>query len=285
MGYYEFQIQCDSSLKEPLIALLSNSETLGILDKDNVLLCYYNDTKGIDSLLSFLQHTEKALISAAGIEGLNFNYTYLSERDWNESWKKRFVPIDIGKHITILPPWETKKPDRINVIIDPGMAFGTGHHETTRKCLEIIMDYSNLTTRDSFADLGTGTGILAIFASLIGFRTVYALDNDPLAIDAAQRNARENQRTNIQFMLADVYEARGQFDMIVANLIFNVLYANSHRIAQLLRPSGIVILSGLIKGQEGELISILTDRGLKPIETFPNGTWVTVVMKKDCRLS
>lgn len=280
MGYYEFRISCGQTLKEPIIALVSDSGILGVVEDERGLVLYYPDTKGIDWLLDFFKGIKPLLIQLGDTQGFELSYSYLSERDWNETWKKRFVPLEIGGSIRILPPWETKKEGFVNLIIDPGMAFGTGHHETTQQCLLLILELSERVQRDSFLDLGTGSGILAILAGLIGFKEVVAIDNDHYAIDSAKRNLIENRLNNVTLIHGDVSEAKGQYDMVVANLLLNVLIENSSKIGSLLKPSGIAILSGLIKGQEVELLPRMIDNGLRPLQTYHYNNWATIVMDK-----
>lgn len=278
MGYYEFRITCSETLKEPIIALVSDSDILGVLEDEKGLVLYYPDTKGIERLLGFFNGIKPVLTQLGDAQGFELSYNYLSERDWNETWKKRFVPLEIGGSIRILPPWETKKEGFINLIIDPGMAFGTGHHETTQQCLQLILELSEKVQRDSFLDLGTGSGILAILAGLIGFKEVVAIDNDHHAIDSARRNLMENGLNNVTLIHGDVSVAKGHYDMLVANLLLNVLIEHSSKISSLLRPSGIAILSGLIKGQEAELLPRMIDKGLRPLQTHHYNNWATVVM-------
>jgi ribosomal protein L11 methyltransferase len=280
LGYYEFEFTCDDSLREPVIGLLSLHGVLGVVENPEGLAFYFSDLKGIDSVLDTIKGIESALINSGLIKNLNFNYTYLSERDWNETWKKRFIPIKIADKLTILPPWETSRSEGLNILIDPGMAFGTGHHETTQQCIELILEYSGHVNLDSFVDLGTGTGILAIAASLMGFKEVVAIDNDPLAIDAAKRNIELNDISNIKLVLADVSEARGLYDMVTANLLFNTLWDHRGHISALVKSKGIAVLSGLIRGQEEELLPALTTEGMRLLSKVAINNWVTLILTR-----
>jgi ribosomal protein L11 methyltransferase len=129
---------------------------------------------------------QSALVQS-GLEVLmTIHHAVIPDEDWNRTWKAGFRPIDVGERFTILPPWEKKKNGRINLVIDPGMAFGTGHHETTRSCLVLMEKLSRPAAPEArFLDLGAGTGLLAIAASRLGYRHVAAVDTDPLAIEAA----------------------------------------------------------------------------------------------------
>lgn len=279
MGYYEVKFHIDETDREIFIALLSDTNTLGIIDYQSTLICYFEDTVSIDKVRSYINQIQSRS-NELGLTNFKYEYSYISERDWNESWKKKFVPIDIeDTEFTIVPPWLSIKDKRQNIIIDPGMAFGTGHHETTRNCIRLIKKYSETVNKSSFLDLGTGTGVLAICASKIGFTNVQAIDNDPLSIDAAKRNIDENKIYNIHLIYGDVSVAKGVFDMVVANLLLNVLLTNCKLIANLLGPNGIGIISGLMEGQEDMLLPCLIDNGLKLIEIVNDRNWRNLIMK------
>ena len=284
MGYYEIKICCDNSQREPLIALLSEEGTLGIIDNEETFFCYFNDILSIDRILSKISNIiTKVSSTFDSLNVINYSYSYISERDWNESWKKKFVPIDIeSTNFTIIAPWHQRNPDRLNLLIDPGMAFGTGHHETTRNCIRLINKFTPLVNKDSFLDLGTGTGILAICAGILGFKLITAIDNDPLAIDAARRNFRENNINNINLVFGDISLSTGKYDMIVANLLLNVLSERGILISSLLKEGGIALISGLIDGQEDVLLPTLLEGGLKLLEIVRDGNWVSLVMTKTC---
>ncbi len=146
---------------------------------------------------------------------------------------------------------------------------GTGHHETTRSCLVLMEKYGGKTEKGRFLDLGTGTGLLAIAASKLGYDQVVAVDNDPLAIEAARKNLEINDVINIDLLEGSIIEAPGAFDCIVANIISGVLIFLDHEISSRLKPSGIAILSGILAEQADEVIKAYEQTGLKFIEKFP----------------
>lgn len=277
MGYYEFKIKIPLESKEALIEHLYNAGCLGVVDSDNIIVTYFSDIIGIDKVINFIQSAKKVIKDSGLNDDFCFEYVYIGERDWNESWKKRFKPIDIGKTITVLPPWENKKAGHINLIIDPGMAFGTGHHETTKTCLMLIEKYSKeITKKDRFLDFGTGTAILAIAALKLGFKYAVCVDIDPLAIDAAKRNAELNNLKNIEIKEGSISVVSGSFDFIAANLMSEILIQNSREIAERLNKSGIALLSGMIIGQEKDVISAIQREDLYVSEIFYDGRWVTI---------
>jgi ribosomal protein L11 methyltransferase len=231
-------------------------------------------------LISELDIVQELLRNTDAGHELTFSYSLIPEQDWNESWKKGFTPLDVGERFTILPPWEKKHDDRINLVIDPGMAFGTGHHETTRSCLVLIEKYAVKSAKGRFLDLGTGTGLLAIAASKLGYKEVQAVDTDPLAIEAASMNIGLNQVANVELREGSIVEASGMFDCIAANIISGVLVLLAPHIASRLNTAGFAVLSGILSGQEGEVIEAMEKARLKLREKYRDGKWVSLVVEQ-----
>jgi ribosomal protein L11 methyltransferase len=170
--------------------------------------------------------------------------------DWEERWKRFHAPILVAGRIYVRPPWEQAaiRPGVTEIVIDPGRAFGTGSHATTRLCLELLLE---LEPRGSFADLGCGSGVLAIAASKLGFDPVTALDSDRLAVEATQQNARDNA---VVLDRVERFDLRGapppQADVAAANLMRPLLL----RLAELMDPRPpVLIVSGLLDHEADEV--------------------------------
>ena len=280
MPYHEFTIRIPDLFRDMLIRMLAQNGCLGVIEDKDSLIAYFPATNDVDNILSKLAVQKAILEKVVREHELTFDYHLIPDQDWNESWKKGFTPLDVGEHFTILPPWEDKRSGRIKLIIDPGMAFGTGHHETTRSCLVLMERYDGKTGKGRFLDLGTGTGLLAIAASKLGYEQVVAVDTDPLAIEASRKNLELNQVVNIELREGSIIEAPGTFDCIVANIISSVLILLAHEIASCLRPSGVAIVSGILADQADEVIRAYAQTGLKFIESFPDDKWVSLVLRK-----
>ncbi|MFN3480295.1 MAG: 50S ribosomal protein L11 methyltransferase [Thermodesulfovibrionales bacterium] len=280
MGYYEFVIRSNDESKDAIINCLSELNCLGFHERQGDIIAYFIDNIDVNSIREVLASLKPRLEKAGLDDRLTFDYSYLSERDWNEPWKKRFVPVDIGERLRIIPPWEKKAPSRLNIIVDPGMAFGTGHHETTRDCLLLIERYSAVIKRERFLDIGAGTGILAIAASILGFKKVIGIDIDPLAIDAAKRNVGLNKLSNVDIEEKVARDIEGQFDMIVANLMSEVLISIAGEVSRLLDRAGVAILSGMLDGQEIDVVNEMERYGLNVIESLHNNKWESVVVRR-----
>ncbi len=278
MGYYEFILTAADEAREALIEKAFSMGCLGCYERGHSLVVYFTDTCDIIKLRDELRAFRSSLKDARLPN--EFSFDYLSERDWNEPWKKRFIPIEVGERLSILPPWEKRDDGRIHIIIDPGMAFGTGHHETTKACLALIERFIKEAKGRRFLDVGTGTGILIIAALKLGYEEATGVDIDPLAVDAAKRNLLLNQVGNAEILEGTISNVDGTYDLIVANLMPEILVRIAARIATRLENSGIAILSGMLIGQEGLVITALEKAGLTVIEKCLDNRWVTLVVQK-----
>jgi len=278
MSYHELSIIITEPYRDTLVRRLMDAGCLGVIEKDEELIAYFPETadvKAIENDIALM----RALLEKAGAQAdLRVSRALIPEQDWNESWKKGFQPIDVGLRFTILPPWEEKRPDRINLVIDPAMAFGTGHHETTRSCLVLMEKYTGQSGKESFLDVGTGTGILSVAAVQLGYRRVVAVDTDLLAVDATRKNAGLNQATDIEIREGTISNLNEAYDFIAANLVSGVLVLLAPALAGHLKPGGIAVLSGILDGQCDEVAEAMSQAGLKLIERYADGKWVSLVV-------
>ncbi len=280
MPYHEFTIRISDAFRDPLIRQLSENGCLGMSETDGSLVAYFPSTLDPDTIKNDLALLQALLEKAGHHNELTYDYDLIPDKDWNETWKKGFQPVDAGRRFTILPPWEQHKKDRINLVIDPGMAFGTGHHETTRSCLVLMENYALKTSVRNFLDLGTGTGILAIAARKLGYRHVIGIDTDILAINAARGNIIINNVPDIEIREGSLDELHETFDVIAANLISGVLVMLAPELFPRMDPGGIAILSGILTGQEDEVIEAMEQAGLQLQETYRDGKWVSLVVER-----
>jgi ribosomal protein L11 methyltransferase len=158
------------------------------------------------------------------------------------------------------------------------MVFGTGHHATTKRCLSIIDKFSEVSDKKkNFLDVGTGTGILAIAAARLGFTHVIGIDVDPLAVDAALRNVELSSLNNVEIREGDITSVDGAFDVIAANLLAETFVNIDSKISSLLYPDGIAILSGMLAGQEDNVIEAMERSGLILKDNLRDENWITLV--------
>lgn len=279
--YYEVAIHVPDESRDAVIYKITQMGSSGVLEREGILAAYFEDMGNIGWICEELEGFRNVLKSSGLNPDFTFEYILLPELDWNETWKKNFVPIDVGENLTIIPSWIKADTGRIPVIIDPGMVFGTGHHETTKACLELIERLSGTCNRNSFLDLGTGSGILAVAAARLGFQHVIAVDTDPLCTDAAQRNAALNSFDNIEVRQGTVFDIKGSFDLIVANLISETLISDAYAISERLNPDGFAILSGMLIGQEDDVINAMGRAGLALKDKHAGEKWISLVLRKE----
>ncbi|MBI5632916.1 MAG: 50S ribosomal protein L11 methyltransferase [Nitrospirae bacterium] len=280
MTYIEIIVTAPEESRDALINRMSEMGAIGFAEQDKGLTGYFEPKQSPAEISDELSRF-RSVLEASGLDAtFSLIHNVLPEKDWNETWKKSFTPIDVGDNLTIIPSWLRPETDRIPIIIDPGMVFGTGHHETTRTCLSLIEKIARSGSTRRFLDIGTGTGILAIGASRLGFERVTAADIDPLAVDAAQRNAAANGLANIEVIEGTIRAVSGKFDVIAANLLVEILTEIAPELSDRLEANGKAILSGLLVGQENRVIEAMGSSGLALQEKIIDGKWVSLVMAK-----
>jgi ribosomal protein L11 methyltransferase len=280
MSYYEFSFTVAPDAADALTRLLADRGCLGVYEHAPHLVAYFPDSIGIDEIRHRIDSALAALRDSGLPSDISYEHIYLSERDWNETWKKKFQPINVGETLAIVPPWETAPQGRTAIIVDPGMAFGTGHHETTRFCLATIERLSRQAGHERFCDIGTGTGILAIAARKLGFAEAIGVDIDPLSIDAARRNVVLNELDNVAIYEGSVEKTNGPFDLIAANLLSEILKALAPEIVVRMKPRSMALLSGIMVGQEEEVIDTFSALGTTVEEKLIDGRWVSLVIRR-----
>jgi ribosomal protein L11 methyltransferase len=219
--------------------------------------------------------------------------SWLGQRDWANSWRRHFKPLEIGRRLLIRPSWSRRKPKRGQMVVtlDPGMSFGTGQHPTTAFCLHELVGLRDEGIQQSLIDIGTGSGILAICAAKLGYGPVHALDVDPISIQIARANARKNGvGRKVQFKCGDFTKmgprpAR-QYSVVCANLIANLLLAQKDRLAALVREGGRLVVAGILKEEFGEIQTAFIGAGLRMERSRAEGEWRsgTFEGKADCEL-
>ncbi len=205
----------------------------------------------------------------------------LDERSWAEAWKAGLGPMHIGRRLVVVPSWQRYRARRGEVClrIDPGMAFGTGLHQTTRLCLTALEEFLRPGAR--VLDLGTGSGILAIAAARLGSSWVLALDTDPVAVAAAVRNVRRNHvEDRVQVREGTLEPGMGPFAIILANLLAHTLVALAGRLADALMLGGYLIGSGILREQGKMVETAWRGAGLEVVERSSEDEWLALVARR-----
>lgn len=201
--------------------------------------------------------------------------------DWGENWRAHFQPQTVGSRLFICPPWDCAAPvGRLAVVIDPGMAFGTGQHATTRGCLLLLEGAitSGMVTRA--LDVGTGSGILAIALAKLGLPDVWAVDTDATACAIAEANVATNAVTAPVHICLSLDDVSGTFDLVVANLFADLLEEMTPRLVALLRPGGVLICSGFLTADEHRVQRAYESRGLRLQRRHEEQSWVTLALHR-----
>lgn len=232
-----------------------------------------------ESLTGRLEELKAAVANLELLPAPRISYCEIAEEDWANCWKAYYKPVRLGKHLVIKPSWEDFQAETGDIIIelDPGMSFGSGNHPTTTMCLELLEKH--IQGGESVYDIGTGSGILAIAAALLGAGSVKAVDLDPVACVTAIENVRRNGVADrVQINEGDLLSSLdGKADIIVANIIARVIAQLAADVVGRLAPGGIFIASGIISEKGPEVIAALEKNGLNVIEQLKSGDWVALV--------
>lgn len=206
-------------------------------------------------------------------------------QDWSKKWKEHWKPTRASEHIVICPSWEdyALKKDEILIHLDPGSAFGTGTHATTQLCIQAIEKY--VKDGDFVADIGTGSGILAIAAVKCGASRAVGIDNDPLVIDVAIDNAQVNNvlsKIEFEHKTADelLKNHSSEFDFVAANILHNVLAEIMEDLKALMKSGAYMVLSGILDEKKQVVYDAIEKHGLCIVETLKQENWIAIVVKK-----
>jgi len=209
----------------------------------------------------------------------------VAEEDWSVAWRKHHRPLRVGPRSWVQPPWEDAPaaPGEVRVLIDPGMAFGTGSHPTTALCLERVDELLAQAPGADALDVGTGSGVIALLAVKLGAGRVCGTENDPVALEAARRGAELNgiRPERIDWALADPDELPGgPYRIVVANILLNTLVELAPAIARKVALGGRLVLSGLLSSQAAEAEAAYAAQGLLPAGRAERDGWVRVELSR-----
>ncbi|MBO5380308.1 MAG: 50S ribosomal protein L11 methyltransferase [Clostridia bacterium] len=205
----------------------------------------------------------------------------LCEEDWADSWKQYYKPIKIGEKLVVVPMWEKYDASENEIIVkmDPGMAFGTGTHETTRLCATLLEKYVNSSTL--MLDVGTGSGILAICASKLGAEKCYAYDIDPVAVRVARENVKDNDVTNIECEVSDLLKGvkEQKYDVIAANIVADIIIRMLPDIGKYMHKDTILVISGIIDERCADVYESISKNGFTTVEEIHENGWCAISLR------
>ena len=242
---------------------------------------YFQDRASAEKALTFLRG-ESGRWKDFGVDLSEFALSELKKENWAESWKIHFKPIRVSPRLLIRPTWESVPPEagRLDIVLDPGMSFGTGQHATTKFCLASLDRFTRDPSPDrplSMLDAGSGSGILAIAAYLLGCRPVRAFDIDPDTVPVARENLEKNglPPDSVSFAVSALedWPSTERYDIVAANILSSALIAGREKLLSLTRPGGWLILAGILDREYGSVKASFEELGCREIASEAEKEW------------
>lgn len=251
-----------------------------LVNKDrthSIIHMYIAESDNAVEAVSYLRER----FTACGIDN-EIKCELVDDADWNENWKKYFKAFEIGKKLAICPSWEEydNADNRTVISLDPGAAFGTGSHATTSLCLEVLEQ--RVSDNTTVLDIGTGSGILAIAADLLGAKSAIGVDIDAQSVKTAIQNAEINGVSDkTEFLVGDLADKiSGKYDIVCANIVADVVIRLFENVADFMKEDGILIVSGIIDMRAAEVENSAIEHGFKIAESLMREEWHAYILTK-----
>ena len=280
--YWQLTVPVTTHISEALTNLVWELGALGVVE-DGVLRAFFPP----DAMPSALRARVRAYLSGLcalgyAVESIAPTVAPLADEAWAEAWKAHFRPIEVGRRLLVAPPWDVPATSRLTLVIEPGRAFGTGHHGSTAGCLTLIEKLCEQERIARALDLGTGSGLLAIAAARLGVPEVLAVDKDPDAIAAAIANAARNGVPDrVRCAVADAAALpASRFPLVLANLLATAHLALRVRYRRLLCPGGTLVLGGILEEEVGAVIDALAAVGFLERDRKLLDGWASLALRR-----
>lgn len=308
MNWFEVAVQVPAELVEPVADILVEMGAGGVVIEDPAVLidhaarthpeewavaplqvpagralvkAYFSEDNTREKILCALRQELSRILAGAARE---VECRLVPGEDWEFAWRAYYKTTRAGEKIVVKPAWEEYRAAAGEIVIemDPGQAFGCGTHPTTAMCLKLLEKH--LRRGEAVYDVGTGSGILAVAAAMLGASRVVAVDMDPLAVRAANENAERNGVAGlVQVVRGNLLDAaEGPAGLVVANILADVIVALAPSAAKVLNPGGIFISSGIIARRSGDVLAALSAAGFAVEETVAEGEWVAFSAVSGC---
>lgn len=300
-NYYELKISINPNLEEIVSDIFfTNFDCEGVVLEEETyknlemtsttkgtLRVFLNQDENYENMsfkISNLLEKQKEVLKMRGLYekelgSWDFSLEEKENQDWSQKWKEKWNVTHITDTITVVPSWieYSPKPDEIIITLDPGCAFGTGTHQTTQLCMKALEKYMN--PQDKVADIGTGSGILAILAMKLGASEAYGCDIDDTVIEVCYKNAKVNN-VECKFELNTADKLNEKYDFICANILHNVLAEIMPDLKKLMKDNAKLALSGILDEKKDVVLDAIKDNGLKIIDTISQDQWVSFIVTK-----
>lgn len=279
--WYSVEIESDAVLADAIGSFLLDRGAPGLQTEDRgdrvVITAHFTDA-GIETEADAFLDLLPEIVPGAGRPRVR--WAPIEETDWAENWKSHFPPLEIGNRLFVHPPWITDIPTgRVGVELDPGMAFGTGHHGSTRGCLAALDALVTPEQSPTILDLGTGSGVLAIAAIKLGARAALAIDIDPDACEIASANTLANHVAEHVEVSTQLDHDRTGFDIVVANIFSGMLIGFANDIERRLTRTGHAIGAGLETEEAPGVIDAWSATGMTRQNEYEIEGWTTLVFQ------
>ena len=240
---------------------------------------YLPAERSVTECIAFLRER----FADADLEDAKLELVGVNEEDWANSWKAYYKPIKIGERLVIVPAWEKYTPTEGELIVrmDPGMAFGTGTHETTRLVIKLLEAYTKEGCR--MLDVGTGSGILAICASKLGAGECRAYDIDPMAVRVANENIKDSGLSNITCEVSDLLrqvDKSKPYDLICANIVADIIIRMTPDVGELMHKDTVLLASGIIMERSEDVVECFEKHGFRIVERLEENGWCGLAVMK-----
>ncbi len=258
------------------------NESVLTIEEGAMVKGYFKDSENFMNTLNYIKESVDKLGEFGFDKGEGIvTYHKVNEDDWANNWKQYYKPAKVGEHIVVKPTWEDyeEKPGEVVVELDPGMAFGTGTHETTRMCIKALEKKVKGDT--TVFDIGTGSGILSIAAAKLGAKHVVGVDLDPVAVESAKKNLEFNKVNNIEILYGDLMEVvEGKANIVVANILADIIMFLSEGVRAFIEDEGYFIASGILNTQRDKVADKLKTLNFIIEEVMEDGEWICIIAKK-----
>ena len=272
--YYELTVT-PSAFPDYFIDFINSVFDEPIEERDESIILRSEEDKFEDiawALEAFAQELSKSLGTTVGVHCI---HAKKENKDWIETYQKSVKPVEVASFY-VHPSWDTPKEHKINILIDPALAFGSGHHPTTATCLEAVDLY--VKAGSQVLDVGCGSGILSIAAAKKE-ALVDGCDTDPVSVEQTLLNAEKNSTTLQKVWTGSVNNATQQYDVVIANIVADVLGFIAKDIYKALKPGGVAILSGILDKYEDKVLK--SYKQFQHIKRLPQNEWITLIVQKD----